>query len=131
MRAFGSVLSAAERIGCDANHVYYLINIGTLYAFKVRWIYRVDMTTVEAYAARRPERGIDRFTPRYPEHPGYLFCLEYLNADGTPRTQAPGRPAGLPGGRGMERDPCGIPCIPVAQRHPVTPRPVQYELAIA
>jgi hypothetical protein len=132
MIKLGSVLEAAEHIGCDANHVYYLINIGTLYAFKVRWIYRIDMTTVEDYATRRPGREIAERATRYSGCPGYLFDLASFAEDNNARDQR-GQNNRISSGRGMERESSGLSSLPQPQRKPVaaTPRPVQFELAIA
>jgi hypothetical protein len=132
MRRLVTVLEAAEAIGCDANHVYYLLNMGTLFAFKVRWIYRIDSASVEDYAARRFEKGIARLAPRYSGCPGYLFNPAGLAENGDARDHR-AEASGLPGGRRLEREPDRLPHLPQPSCHPVAarPRPVQYVLAIA
>lgn len=130
MTSFGTVVEAAARLRCDANHVYYLIYIGELYAVKVRWIYRVDMSTVEDYDTRRAAARAGKLAACYSEHPGYLFDPACFAFNGPARIEAPRRASGLHGGRGVERNALGFPQVPVEKRHAVA-RPVQYELAIA
>ena len=130
MILFGTVSEAARRLRCDANHVYYLIYIGDLYAVKIRWIYRVDMSTVEAYDTRRAAARTGKLIACNSEHPGYLFDPACLSFDGPTRAETPRGASGLPGGRRMERNSLGLPRIPIEERHAIA-RPVQYELAIA
>lgn len=127
-----TVLEAADFIGCDANHVYYLINMGVLHGFKVRWIYRINHVTVEEYAARRREERARDNVSAYSGYPGYLFDptgFAFNNPAGT--ASARGAP-GLSCGRRMERGEGRFPRVSGAERHTVArSQPEQYELNIA
>ena len=130
MNRIGSVTDAANRLGCNPNHIYYLLNIGELFAVKVRWIYRIDLKTVEDYATRRPQEGTGRDSSSHHRHPGYLFDLESLGLDSEARADARRRTPGLHHGRGMERDTKGLSRLSRPQRNPVE-HPAQLEFAIA
>ena len=127
-----SVLEAADFIGCDANHVYYLINMGILHGFKVRWIYRINHATVEEYAARRREERARDNASAYSEYPGYLFDPTGFTFNNPARIAPQGRSTGIPCRRRVEYSEGGFPRVSGSQRHAVVqPRPEQYELDIA
>ena len=53
-----TVHEAAAVLGCNRNHVYYLLNMGRIEGFKVRWIHRISGGSLEAYkAGRDAKRG--------------------------------------------------------------------------
>lgn len=127
---FGTVLDTAEFLDCDSNHVYYLIYIGEVVAVKVRWIYRVDMSTVEEYAARQNSNGTRKVSSFHSCHPGYLFGLEDFSINSQERTETQERIERIYGRRGMEYSQGGFHRIPSGKRNAIA-RPIQYELAIA
>ena len=51
-----SVDHAAKKLKTKANNVYYLIAMGELSGYKVRWIWRLWEKEVDEYALCRPER---------------------------------------------------------------------------
>lgn len=128
--SFGSVLEAADRLGCNENHVYYLINIGELFAVKVRWIYRLDLDMVEAYATRRTAQEAGERSSRPSQHPGYLFDPAGFIIDRSSRALASRWNHGFHGGRRMDGRPDGLSGLSLQKRNTVI-RPLQYELAIS
>jgi len=126
---FGTVHEAARALGCDANHVYYLINIGTLDAFKVRWIYRINMATVEDYAQARNRSGDQGFAG-HPGRAGSVFVPASLFRDRAEGIAPRGGNPGLHRGWGMVHRAGGSRGLSRAKRDALTP-PVQLEFAIA
>lgn len=123
---FGSPSEAAFLLGCSVQHVYYLLRMSQISATKIRWIYRIDMETVEDYAARRPQEAPARNASPHPGCPGYLFDLERLGQDGHEGNYTGKRTTSLPDGRRLEHRPRRLHRLPVTPQHIV-----QLELAIA